>query len=134
MLGPLVASLAAWEAVALGWLPLSGVTVLAAALALLAAGAVAARRGGRLPTGRELWATEVVFWAAFAVFLGLRAANPEVFWGEKPMDFAFLNTLYRAEALPPPEPWFAGTTLSYTYFGHFLVAGLGRALGDRARP
>ncbi|MRR11923.1 hypothetical protein EG835_05515, partial [bacterium] len=33
------------------------------------------------------------------------------------------------EVLPPPEPWFSGTTLSYTYFGHFLVAAFAKALG-----
>ncbi len=47
--------------------------------------------------------------------------NPEIYSGEKPMDFSFLNTLLRATALPPPEPWLAGTPLSYTYFGHFVA-------------
>ncbi len=45
------------------------------------------------------------------------------------MDFSFLNALYRTTALPPPEPWFSGTPLSYTYFGSYLVAAFGKALG-----
>ena len=45
------------------------------------------------------------------------------------MDFSFLNTLLRSTELPPPEPWLAGTTLSYTYFGHFLAAAAGKLLG-----
>jgi len=80
------------------------------------------------PERRELVASEAVFWGAFALFLGLRLLNPEVFWGEKPMDFSFLNTLYRSEALPPPEPWFAGSPLKYTYFGHYTVAAVGKLL------
>ena len=67
-------------------------------------------------------------WGAFLFFLAFRAMNPEIYSGEKPMDFAFLNTLLRATSLPPPEPWLAGTPLSYTYFGHFVVAALGKAL------
>ena len=43
------------------------------------------------------------------------------------MDFSFLNAMYRTTTLPPPEPWFAGSALHYTYFGHFLVAAMGKA-------
>ena len=73
--------------------------------------------------------TEAVFWGAFLFFAAVRAWSPEIYWGEKPMDFAILNSLLRCELLPPPEPWFSGTTLSYTYFGHFLVAAFAKALG-----
>ena len=75
----------------------------------------------------ELWPTEALFWGTFFFFLTVRAFNPEVYWGEKPMDFSFLNALHRAVRLPPPEPWFAGSTLHYSYFGHYLVAALGKA-------
>ncbi|HEV8267801.1 MAG TPA: DUF2298 domain-containing protein, partial [Thermoanaerobaculia bacterium] len=78
---------------------------------------------------RERRATEAVFWGVFVFFLAARAIRPEIYWGEKPMDFAFLNSLYRAESLPPPEPWFAGAPLRYTYFGHFGAAAFGKALG-----
>ena len=39
-------------------------------------------------------ATEALFWGVFVFFLVVRAFNPEIFWGEKPMDFSFLNALY----------------------------------------
>lgn len=55
-------------------------------------------------------------WAAF------RAFTPEIFWGEKPMDFSFLNYLVRADRLPPDDPWAAGHPLNYYYFGHFTWA------------
>ena len=50
----------------------------------------AARRDGRRP--------RLLFWGAFAFFLAVRAFNPEIFWGEKPMDFSFLNALTRSHA------------------------------------
>jgi len=44
------------------------------------------------------------------------------------MDFSFLNALYRT-ALPAPARAVAlGAPLSYTYFGHYLVAAVGKAL------
>src|SRR4029450_4697798 len=53
-------------------------------------------------------------------------SSSDRFWGEKPMDFSFLNALSRATTLPPPEPWFSGSTLHYSYFGHYIVAALGK--------
>lgn len=93
---------------------------------LLLWGVIAWRRGGGDEPAGEWAATELLFWGAFLLFLGVRAFNPEIFWGEKPMDFSFLNALSRATTLPPPEPWFAGSTLHYTYFGHYVVAALGK--------
>lgn len=86
-----------------------------------------ARRGRRFGPARAEWIpVELLFWFSFLFFLGVRAYNPEVFWGEKPMDFSFLNALNRATTLPPPEPWCAGYTLHYSYFGHYVVAALGK--------
>lgn len=97
-------------------------------LAIAAAGAWAWwRRRLRWPAEGAL--VEGLFWGAFAVFVLVRAGNPAVFWGEKPMDFAFLNALTRTASLPPPEPWFAGSILHYTWFGHFVAAALGKLCG-----
>ena len=85
------------------------------------------RRGLRQPA--EWASVGALFWGALFVFVLVRAGNPAVFWGEKPMDFAFLNTLTRASSLPPPEPWFAGSILHYTWFGHFAAAALGKLCG-----
>jgi YYY domain-containing protein len=128
VLGVLFFAYPVWLIVSLGGLGFNRGTVVVWLLALLAAGAWAWRRlaPDRLPR-RELLFGEAAFWGAFLLFLGFRLLNPEVFWGEKPMDFAFLNVLYRTTHLPPPEPWFAGAPLSYTYFGHFTVAAIGKA-------
>jgi len=76
----------------------------------------------------EAVATQLMFWGGFLIFLTIRSFNPEIFWGEKPMDFSFLNTITRATTMPPPEPWFAGSPLQYSYFGYYTVAALGKVL------
>jgi len=93
---------------------------------LVVAGFLAWRRWPKAPVRPEWGPTELLFWGAFLFFLVVRAFNPEVFWGEKPMDFAFLNALTRTTKLPPPEPWFAGSSLHYSYFGHYVVAAVGK--------
>ncbi len=112
------------------WGPFSFVPsfTFAVAVVILLLGAFPGRPAVAVP--RAEWVrTELVFWGTFLAFAAIRAFSPEIFWGEKPMDFAILNSLLRSDVLPPPEPWFSGTTLSYTYFGHFLVAAFAKALG-----
>ncbi len=66
-------------------------------------------------------------WGVLGAFLAVRAANPEIYWGEKPMDAAILCAIWRAEALPPGDPWFAGAPLNYYFFGFLPHALVGRA-------
>ncbi|MEO8601717.1 MAG: DUF2298 domain-containing protein [bacterium] len=116
-----------WLLVSAGQLPFTRGTLAVMLLALVGWGVLAWRRGRAAATMAGEWrVTELLFWGTFLLFLLVRAFNPEVFWGEKPMDFAFLNALTRTTTLPPPEPWFSGSTLHYTYFGHYIVAALGK--------
>jgi YYY domain-containing protein len=108
-----------WLAASLGFVRFSFPALLGCAALLVGI----ARR--TRPVERGL-AERVAFYGAFGFFLVARAFQPEIFWGEKPMDFSFLNSLYRATALPPPEPWMSGRTINYPYFGHFWVAALGK--------
>ena len=57
-----------------------------------------------------------------ALFLVVRAFNPAVHWGEKPMDFSFLNAFLRSDTWPTGEPWMAGMPLHYYYFGQILAS------------
>ena len=109
-----------WLAAATGAATFSAGTVAAVAALLVL---LAAR--GRPPEAAGVTGTLVLL-ASFAFFAAVRAFHPEIFWGEKPMDFAFLNALDRATSIPPPEPWLSGTTVNYPYFGHFAVAALGK--------
>ena len=81
---------------------------------------------------RGVVALEGVFLGTFALFAAIRALNPAIAWGEKPMDFAILNALLRSPAMPPPDPWFAGESLNYFYFGHALTSVLANAAGVAA--
>ncbi len=65
---------------------------------------------------------EAVFLGGFLLGLTARAWTPAVAWGEKPMDFAILNAILRSPAVPPADPWYAGASLNYFYFGHFAAA------------
>jgi YYY domain-containing protein len=60
--------------------------------------------------------------AVGVLFLLIRAWNPAIYWGEKPMDFSFLNAFLRAPSWPTGEPWMAGMPLHYYYFGEVLAA------------
>jgi YYY domain-containing protein len=127
--GVLLFSYVSWLSISVGAATFTQGRLLGFAVALAFLGTLLWRRGAHRPqSGSEIVATEALFWGAFLFFVVVRAFNPEVFWGEKPMDFSFLNSLMRATTLPPPEPWFAGSPLQYNYFGHYTVAALGKTL------
>lgn len=75
---------------------------------------------------RLILATEGLFLGAFALWALVRAYNPEIFATEKPMEFAFLNAVLRSERFPPVDPWLAGHSISYYYFGYVLVGLLAK--------
>ncbi len=127
--GVLLFAYCSWLLISLGVTTFTQGSLTAIACVLVLAGAVMWQHGARRPTPRtEIIATEVLFWGVFLGFLSVRMFNPEIYWGEKPMDFSFLNALTRATTLPPPEPWFAGSPLHYSYFGYYTVAALGKTL------
>ena len=71
-----------------------------------------------------------------SVFLGLtlffgiiRLCNPEIFWGEKPMDSTFLNFFVRNNELPPQDPWAVGSPMSYYYLGIYFIAAILKLTG-----
>lgn len=70
----------------------------------------------RLALGEAIFAAILFGWAV------VRAYNPEIAGTEKPMELLFLNAALRADSFPPPDPWLAGATVSYYYFGYVLTA------------
>jgi YYY domain-containing protein len=107
---------------------------------LVIAGVIAWRRGAMLAEvlarrRRGILLVVGAWLAVFLLFLVIRLGNPAIGWGEKPMDFTFLNAFLRAPSWPPGEPWLAGLPLHYYYFGEVLgtlpiqLAGSSGAIG-----
>jgi uncharacterized membrane protein len=72
---------------------------------------------------------EGLFAVALAVFVTQRSYVSEIQWNEKPMDFAFLNAILRADSFPPKDPWLSGHTIPMYIFGHQMVAFLTKLTG-----
>jgi YYY domain-containing protein len=117
-----------WFGSEVGLWPTGAATASSIFIVVIAAGGF-----GLVKRRREAWsilkrrrrAIVGVVAAAAAVgllFLVVRLFNPAIHWGEKPMDFSFLNSFVRSTSWPPMEPWMAGMSLHYYYFGEVLAA------------
>ena len=71
-----------------------------------------------------LLTAELVFLGLYFVLLSVVAFSPAINHTEQPMDFAFLNAILQSRFFPPEDPWLAGHSISYYYFGHFMMAFL----------
>jgi YYY domain-containing protein len=127
--------LAGWLAWALSLaLPFgfSRATILLAVAILAGVSFYSLRRAGRETA--PFWGPEenrgaLFFWAPAAIFLVIRAAVPEILGAEKFMDLAFFNSLARRPDMPPADPWMAGNTINYYYWGYLLAATVAKAAG-----
>ena len=137
-LGLLVVGYGAWLIAMLGLAPFSGPLLAAMALAMAGAGWWLWRRRSAgpllaqlLPSRWTIIGYEALFLGAMCAAAWLRAHEP-VPWGtERPMDFAFFNAIQRSPSFPPADPWLAGYSINYYYFGYLLMAAV-NLLADQA--
>lgn len=108
-----------------GHLRFGSVAVLAGVGTLVAASVLLGRRGHR-PAPRRALETLGVFTVAFLFLLAVRSVDPGAVpgGGEKFLDMGLLQSLLRAERLPPVDMWFAGERVLYYYGGHLVAATL----------
>ena len=68
---------------------------------------------------------EGLFTLAYLFFVFIRMLNPDLWqpWngGEKFMEIAYLNATVRTPYFPPYDPYFAGGTINYYYWGYQIV-------------
>ena len=135
VLGLLFASYLLWLLASVGVLPNSR---LALVLVILALAQLAIAFGLRTRVSLLAWlrrhwrlvgTIELVYLLTFIAAALLRAYVPEIEHTEQPFEFAFLNAVLRSESFPPADPWLAGETLNYYYFGFVPVAVVARLAG-----
>ncbi len=127
LLGYLLFAFVGWSLLHSGWFEntRSFAALLAYGLALLSG--IWLWRSGQLAgvfaQWRWLLGIEAVYLVAFWGFLALRSNMPGVLNFEQPFDYGLLNAAMSSPVYPPNDPWLAGQTLNYYYFGH-AAAGL----------
>lgn len=72
---------------------------------------------------------ELLFFAGLVIWSYVRMYKPEILGLEKFTDFALVNTISRSNFMPPLDPWLAGHTVNYYYFGQFVTALLAKFSG-----
>jgi YYY domain-containing protein len=153
-LGLLLTGYLAWLLAMLGLAPFGRGLVLVCALAVGGAGVLLIRRttnderrGDPPEVQRGRWSFvagwrslaggrwslilsyEVIFALALVLVALLRSYNPDPWGTERPMDYALFNAIRRSPTFPPHDPWLAGYSINYYYFGYLLMAVVSLASG-----
>jgi YYY domain-containing protein len=74
-------------------------------------------------------AYESLFALALIFLALLRSYNPDPWGTERPMDYALFNAIRGSTAFPPHDPWLAGYSINYYYFGYLLMAAVSLVSG-----
>ena len=73
--------------------------------------------------------SEVLFIISVLFMAMMRGASPEIIGTEKPMELTFINGILRSPSFPPNDPWLAGYSISYYYFGYLIIAAVIKIIG-----
>ena len=76
-----------------------------------------------------LIAIEAVFLIFFVGWAVFRSFDPAIDHTEQPMDFAFFNASIRSEFGQPQDPWLSGESISYYYFGYWMMGSVSKLTG-----
>jgi uncharacterized membrane protein len=67
---------------------------------------------------------EILFLTILTLWSYVRGFAPDIEGLEKFMDWGFVNSILRSQFFPPADMWYAGQSINYYYFGHFVFAFL----------
>ena len=73
---------------------------------------------------RLLLVIEAVFLLVFVGWGLFRAYDPAIDHTEQPMDLAFLNASIQSDYGPVEDPWLKGESVSYYYFGYWMMGAV----------
>lgn len=65
---------------------------------------------------------EVLFTSGLLLWAYVRSFQPDINGLEKFMDYGFVNSVLQSQYLPPVDMWFAGKSINYYWFGHYITA------------
>ena len=126
-LGVLLIGYAAWILSVLHLVPSVRLTLVGLVVLLAGGSGVLAylRRDEIIAFVKRRWrliaVTEVVFLVVFLGWMMFRAYDPAINHTEQPMDFAFLNASIESTTGQPEDPWLRGESISYYYFGYWMM-------------
>ena len=76
----------------------------------------------------DIAVAELLFVMGLLAFTTIAVHTDTGIFGERAMDLAILGEAAVATQLPPPNPYFAGSSLNYYYYGHYLFGSVARLL------
>ncbi len=133
--GILLVGYASWILSALRILPSERLTLAGVVVALGAAAGALAWRNRRLfaefvaRNWKMLALGEAVFLAFLLAWTLFRAYDPAIDHTEQPMDFMLLNASIQTSLGQPEDAWLRGETVSYYYFGYWMMGALSELSG-----
>ncbi len=136
-LGLALLALLSWQCGYLHLLPLRQWSLLLLALPLAASwlwrpGRELILTDWRSPAFRlSLISAESFFAALLLIWTFARGLKPELDSLEKFMDVAYMSSIWRGSSLPAQDPWLAGHSINYYYFGQYVYAMLARLTAIR---
>ena len=78
---------------------------------------------------KTLIAGEAIFLVFFVGWVAYRFFDPAIDHTEQPMDFAFLNASIQSQFGSPEDPWLRGESVSYYYFGYWMMGAVSQLSG-----
>ena len=78
---------------------------------------------------KMLIVTELVFILILLFWVIYKTYDPAINHTEQPMDFGFFNAAIRSVYGHPQDPWLAGNSIDYYYFGYWVLGSVAEMIG-----